>query len=294
MAPPPPHLGGCLAAPPPLWRVVQGEWPAGRGCGGPWGGPYPPPGAHKKRGRRGTDGAAVYYRPLPFPPSLLELTAPPRPSVLIAPPSPSPSPSPPPSLGRGGYGFLAVDSRGADRGDGFPKCGARRAGVEGDAGVGYGQVGQPCGGVPAGGRGAGQYGRPQGQGLDGGHPAGWRGGGVCACYAGWRHQVKWRGLGGGAGEGSLSVAPGQRRAPEPGVLGGGESSDLTAASPPPVQVDGGVGVGLPRVESGDEVGGRGRDRAPHGGGSRAAAAQTAGHSPGGGGGGRGGAGRSGG
>ena len=50
------------------------------------------------------------------------------------------------------------------------------------------------------------------------------------------------------------VAPGQRRAPEPGVLGGGESSDSIAAAPPPVQVKGGVGVGLPRIECGDKVG----------------------------------------
>jgi len=69
-------------------------------------------------------------------------------------------------------------------------CGTGRASVEWDAGVGYGQVGQPCGRDPANERGAGQYGRPQGQGLDGGHPAGWRGGDVGARYAGRRHQVK--------------------------------------------------------------------------------------------------------
>jgi len=146
-----------------------------------------------------------------------------------------------------------VDSSGADRGDGFLKCGARRANVEWDAGVGHGQVGQPCGGVPADGRGAGQYGCPQAQGLDGGHPAGWPGGAVCSCFAGRRHQVKWRSICGGAGKGSPSVAPGQRRAPEPGVLRGGESSDSTAAAFSPVEVNGGVGVGIPRVESGDAV-----------------------------------------
>jgi len=193
-----------------------------------------------------------------------------------------PSPSPPPLPGRGGYGPLAVDGSGADREDGFPKCGARDAGAEWDAGVGYGQVGQPCGGVSAGGRGAGKYGRPQGQGLDGGHPAGWRGGGVGTFHAGRRHQVKWRGRRGVPGQGSPPGATGQRRAPEPGVLGGGESSNPTAASPPPVQVEGGVGVGLPCVECADAVGWGGRGRVPLGGGARAAAAQPAGHSPGGG------------
>jgi len=122
-----------------------------------------------------------------------------------------------------------------------------------DAGVGYGQVGQPCCGVLAGGRGAGNYGRPQGQGLDGGHPAGWRGGGVGTCHAGRRHQVKWRNRGGVSEKGSPPGAPGQRRATEPGDLGGGKSSNSTAASPPPVQVDGRVGVDLPRVECADAV-----------------------------------------
>jgi len=135
------------------------------------------------------------------------------------------------------------------------------------------------------------FGRPQRQGLDGGHPARWRGGGVCACYAGRRHQVKWRGLGGGAGEGGPSVAPGQRRAPKRRVVGGGESSDAIAATLPPVQVNGGVGVGLSRVERGDVIGRRGRGRAPYGCGARAAAAQPAENYPGGGSGGRGGAGR---
>ena len=167
----------------------------------------------------------------------------------------------------------------------------RRTGVKGDADVGDGHVGQPCGEFFADGRGAGQDGRPSGKALDGGHPAGWRGGGVCTCDAGRRHQVKWHGLGGGAQEGSLSVWPGQRRAPEEGVLSGGESSDATAFAPPPVQVVSGVGGGLPRVECGDAVGGRGRGRTPHGGGARAAAALPAGHFHGGGGGGRGGAGR---
>jgi len=244
-------------------------------------GPCPHAGAHKKRVggvQTGRPSTTDRHR---SPPPLLEFRAPPRPSERRAPPSPFPSPSPSPLPGRGGYGFLVVDGSGADRGDGFPKCGARHAGAEWDAGVGYGLVGKPCGGVPAGGRGVGQYGRPQGQGLDGGHPAGLRGGGVCTCDAGRRHQVKWRGRGGVPGQGSPPVAPGQRRAPEPGVLGGGESSASTAAAPPPVQVDGGVGVGLPRVECGDAVCWRGRGRAPHGGGARAAAAQPAGHSPGG-------------
>jgi len=76
-------------------------------------------------------------------------------------------------------------------------------------------------GYPACGRGDGKYGRPQGQGLDGGHPAGWRGGGVGTRHAGRRHHVKWRGRGGVPGQGSPLSAPGQRRAPESEVLGGG-------------------------------------------------------------------------
>ena len=81
--------------PPPLSRVVQGQWPAARGSGSPCGGPYPPSGAHKKRGRRGTNGAAVHDRPAPFPPSLLELKAPSRPSVVITPPFRHPPRRPP-------------------------------------------------------------------------------------------------------------------------------------------------------------------------------------------------------
>jgi len=81
---------------------------------GPWGGPYPPPGAHKNGGRRGTDGAAVHYRPPPFPPSLLELRAPPSSFRAYCAPLPFAIPLAAPLLGRGGYGFLAVDGSGAD------------------------------------------------------------------------------------------------------------------------------------------------------------------------------------
>jgi len=146
------------------------------------------------------------------------------------------------------------------------------------------ESGSTAAGYLACGRGAGKNGRPKGQELDGGHPAGWRGGGVDTRHAGRCHHVKWRGRGGVPGRGSPPGAPGQRRAPEPRVLGGGESSNPTAASPPPVQVDGGVGVGLPRVECAEAVGWGGRGRVPLGGGARAAAVQPAGYSPGGGGG----------
>jgi len=42
MAPPPRAPLWCCLAGPPLWRVVQGEWPAGRGCGRPVGAPARP------------------------------------------------------------------------------------------------------------------------------------------------------------------------------------------------------------------------------------------------------------
>jgi len=87
----------------------------GAGLRGPVGGTRTRPQELIQRGgRRGTDGAAVYYRPPPFPRSLFELRPPPRPFVLIAPPFPFPSPSSPSLLGRGGYCFLAVDGSGAD------------------------------------------------------------------------------------------------------------------------------------------------------------------------------------
>jgi len=46
------------------------------GLRGPVAGPYPPSGAHKKKGGRGTNGAAVYYRPPQFLQSLFELRDP--------------------------------------------------------------------------------------------------------------------------------------------------------------------------------------------------------------------------
>jgi len=121
-------------------------------------------------------------------------------------------------------------------------------------------------------RGARPYGRRQGQGLDGGHPAGWWGGRIGASYADGRHQVMWRGLGNGPREGGPSVAPGYWRDFEPGVVGGRESSDATAAGPTPVQVNGGVGDGLPRVKCGGAVGRRERGGAYHGGRPSAVAA----------------------
>ena len=90
-APAPPSRGLPCGLPPVQSR--PGGVARGAGLWGPVGGPHPNPGAHTKGGRRVTDGAAVHYRPPPFPPSLLELRAPPRPSVLIASPCPSSSSS---------------------------------------------------------------------------------------------------------------------------------------------------------------------------------------------------------
>ena len=78
------------------------------------------------------------------------------------------------------------------------------------------------------------------------------------------------------------MAPRSRRDPDPGVLGGEESSDTIAVAASPVQFNGGVCVGFRLVEYGDAVGRRGCGRAPHGGGARAAAGQAAGDSTGGG------------
>ena len=121
-----------------------------------------------------------------------------------------------------------------------------------------------------------------------GHPTGWRGGRIGASNDDGPHQVKWRGLGNGPWEGGPSVAPGFWRDPEPGVVGGRESSDATAAGLAPVQVNGGVGDGLPRVKCGGAVGRRERGGAYHGGRPRAASALLAGDSTDGGGGHRGG------
>jgi len=223
--PRPPTRGAVLRAPFPV-KINPGKVARGAGAEKVRGkGPCPHAGAHKKGVRREQTGRPSTTGRHRSPQPLFELRAPPRPSVRRAPLCPLPSPSPLPLLGRGGYGFLAVDGSGADRGNGLPRCGARHAGAEWDAGVGNCQVGQPCGGVPAGGRGVGQYGRPLGQGLDSGHSAGWRGGGICTFEACRRHQVKWRGRGGVPGRGSPPAAPGQRRAPEPGVFGGGDSSN---------------------------------------------------------------------
>jgi len=167
-----------------------------------------------------------------------------------------------------------------------PPCGGGGPSRCRGTGAGHGQVWQPGSGDHADEWGACQYGRPRVQELDGGHNAGWRGGGVRARYAGRRHQVEWRGFVDGAGEGGPSVAPRSRRDPDPGVLGGGESSDTIAVAASPVQFNGGVCVGFPLVEYGDAVGRRGCGRARHGGGARAAAGQAAGDSTGGGSGGR--------
>ena len=187
------------------------------------------------------------------------------------------------TLIRGGHNILAVDAsdaageddvpkcgaRRAPGGDGGLECGARRAGVEWDAG--------PVGSLPrAGGgpcrlRGADDW-RGQVQGLNGGHPPGCRGGRVGASYADGRHQSKWGGLGGGLREGGPSVTPGGRRDTEPGVLGGGESSDATADGPTSVPDNGGVNYGVPRVKCGRAVGGREPGGPYHGGRSRAVAA----------------------
>ena len=185
--------------------------------------------------------------------SLVELRVPSPPSVSYRTP-PNPPVRPASLIGRGAYGILAVDGSCVDGGVGYSKCGVRRAGIEWNAvpvrappcggggpsrwrgtGAGHGQVWQPGGGDHADEWGACQYGRPRVQELDGGHNAGWRGGGVRARYAGRRHQVEWRGFVDGAGEGGPSVAPRSRRDPDPGVLGGEESSDTIAVAASPVQ-----------------------------------------------------------
>jgi len=152
---------------------------------------------------------------------------------------------------RAGVGWDAIPVGSPPRGGGDP---SRRRGTD----DGRAQVGQPGGGDRSDERGARQYGRHQGQGLDGGRPTGWRGGLIGASYADGRHQVKWSGLGNGPREGGPSVAPGLRRDPEPGVFGGGESSDATAAGTTPVQGNGGVGDGLPSVTCGGALGRRER------------------------------------
>jgi len=252
---------------------------------------------------------------------------PPPPSLYDRPPTPIPIVCPSSRLGRGGHFILAVDggdaaggddglkcgARRAAVGDGGPKSGVRRAGAERGAGQvgspprggggphrrrgaddGRGQVGQPGGVDRSDQRGARQYGRRQVKGLHGGHsPGGW-GGCVGSCFADGRHQVKWRGLGGGPRESGPPVAPGWRRDPEPGVLGCGKSGDETAAGPAAFQVNGGVGDGVPRVKCGGAVGRRGRGGPRNGGRPSSVAAQPAGDSTGGGGGGSGDNGRRGG
>jgi len=130
MAPPRPPIRGAVLLAPPCEESSRGRGAWGGAEGAQGKDPCSHAGAHKKGGRRGTDAEAVHYRPSPFPSPLLELRAPPRPSMRSAPPSLLPSPSPSLLPGRGGYGFLAVDGSGADRGDGFPKCGACPAGAE--------------------------------------------------------------------------------------------------------------------------------------------------------------------
>jgi len=179
----------------------------------------------------------------------------------ITPPSPIPPVHTASLLGRGGHDILEVVGSDTAGGDDDPECGARRApggdgglecvsrraGVGRDAGPvgspprggggphqrrgandGRGQVGRPGDGYRSDQRGTRQYGRRQFKGLDGGHPPGGRGGPVGAGYADGRHQVMCRGLGHSPREGGPSVTPGWWRAPEPGVLDGGESGNLPA------------------------------------------------------------------
>jgi len=52
-----------------------------------------------------------------------------------------------------------------------------------------------------------------------GHPSGERGAPVDFNYGDGRHQIRWRGIGGGPRKGGLSVVPGWRRDPESGDPG---------------------------------------------------------------------------
>ena len=269
-------------APPPLGRLARAPRCRGqrggraeRRRGRRWGTPASVPGPIKT-GQSGSTGVGRGGHRLPA------VTSPPAP--------PESRPTPPLSpillfrpgfpLRRGGHNILAVDGSDAAGEDDVPKwgarrapgddggleCGARRAGVKWEAGP----VRSPprAGGGPCRLRGA-DDGRGKVQGLNDGHPPGWRGGRVGASYADGRHQSRWHGLGGGLREGGPLVAPGWRRDPEPGVLGGGESSDATAAGPTSVQVNNGVGYGVPRVKCGGAVGGRERGGPYHGGRSSA-------------------------
>jgi len=78
------------------------------------------------------------------------------------------------------------------------------------------------------------------------------------------------------------VEPGWRRDPAPRVLCCRESGDEATAGPAAFQVNGGVGVGVPRVKCGGAVGQRGRGGPRHGGRPSAFASQPARNSTGGG------------
>jgi len=146
--------GGLSCAPPlPVNSHPGGVARGARAEGARGTGPCPHAGAHKHGVGGGLTGRPFTTSRHRSSALLLELRAPPRPYVRRVLLSPLPSRSPYPLPGRNGYGFLAINGSGADRGDGLPKCEARHAGAEWDAGVGYGQVGQLRGGVSAGGRG---------------------------------------------------------------------------------------------------------------------------------------------
>jgi len=114
MAPPHPHMGGCLAGPPfPVESLPGGGGPRGGAAGARGGGPTRPQGLVK----RGVGGGLTGRPPLPaatVPPVATRVESPPSSLCAYCAPLPFVIPLASPFLGRGGYGFLAVDSSGAD------------------------------------------------------------------------------------------------------------------------------------------------------------------------------------
>ena len=252
----PAHLPGGLSCRPPPVENRPGGVACEAGLREPVRGPYPPPGAHEIGSRRGTDGAAVHYRPPPFPPSLLQLRAPPRPSVLIVSFSPSfsPSSSPPPYEGAAAMNFSRATTVAPTEEMASPRAGRAVPASSGTPASATAISGIPAAGTPRVGGAQGSTGAPKAKNSTAATlraaeaaasapatPAGATHSSGAASAAARRKAARRSRLSNGAPMSRESSAAG---------------SQATQPPPPPlpVQVSGGFGVGLSRVELGDAFG----------------------------------------